>query len=201
MQYVSLQRKIEGVTADLTRRLQPGGESELPSLARKRTRQQPMLDLSRQRQRNRALSPFKEIGVPAVRNDHVRQEVRRQSHVGHRLLNREVVQPQLQNTDRFTAAGHRREQPSASILDHHLDGLSGQRPPLRRPNQRHPLRSLLPLQPQCPLPARVAKSDQRPPTEVGDQETDLAGADRFRQRGGEHVDRRDRWGRLDRRQQ
>ena len=84
-----------------------------------------MLDLRRQRQRYRALSPLEEIGVPAVRNHHVRQEVRRQSHIGHRLLNREVLQPQLQNTDRFTAAGHRREQASAAILDDHLDGLGG----------------------------------------------------------------------------
>jgi hypothetical protein len=47
----------------------------------------------------------------------------------------------------------------------------------------------------------VAQSNQRLPTEVGDQEADLAGIDRFRQRGGEHIDRRDRRGRLDRRQQ
>jgi hypothetical protein len=79
VQGVSVQRKIEGVTADLARRLQPGGESELPGLARKGTGQQPMLDLRRQRQRYRALSPLEEIGVPAVRYDHVRQEVRRQS--------------------------------------------------------------------------------------------------------------------------
>jgi hypothetical protein len=47
----------------------------------------------------------------------------------------------------------------------------------------------------------VAQSDQRPPAEVGDQEADLAGIDRLRQRVGEHIDRRDRRRRLDRRQQ
>src|SRR5207247_5640958 len=52
-----------------------------------------------------------------------------------------------------------------------------------------------------PPPARVAQPDQRPPTEVGDQEADLAGADRFGQRGGQYIDRRDRRSRLDRRQQ
>jgi hypothetical protein len=36
MQRVPLQRKVEGVTADLTRRLQPGRERELPRLAGKR---------------------------------------------------------------------------------------------------------------------------------------------------------------------
>src|SRR5215208_4732052 len=150
MQCVSLERKIEGVTADLTRWLQPGGEGELPGLARKGTRQQTMLDLRRQRQRNRALSPLEEIGVPAVRNDHVRQEVRRQSHIGHRPLKREVLQPQLQNTDRFTAAGYRREQASSTMLAEHLDGLGGQRSPVRRPDHRHPLRRLLSLQPEWP---------------------------------------------------
>ena len=160
-----------------------------------------MLDLRRQRQRNRALSPLEEICVPAVRNHDVRQEVRRQSHIGHSLPNRKVLQPQLENTDRFAAARHRREQTSAAIVADHLDGLGGQRSPVRRPNQRHPLRGLLPLRPQFPFSARVAQSDQRPPTEVGDQEADFAGADRLRQRAGERIDRRNRRGRLDRRQQ
>src|SRR6266498_3172413 len=156
MQCVSLQRKIEGVAAYLTRRLQPGGDGELAGLARKGSRQQSMLDLRRQRQRYRALSPLEEIGVPAVRNDHVSQEMRRQSHVGHRPLNREVLQPQLQNANRFTAAGYRREQPSAAILRDHLDGLRGERPAVRRPGQWHTLRSLPPLQTQWPYPAGVA---------------------------------------------
>jgi hypothetical protein len=134
MQRVPLQRKIESVAADLTRRLQPGGERELPGLAGKGTRQQPMLDLRRQRQRYRPLPPLEEVGVAAVRNHHVRQEVRRQSHIGHRLLTREVLQPQLQNTDRLAAAGHRREQASTAVLDDHLDRLGCQRPSVRRPN-------------------------------------------------------------------
>ena len=160
-----------------------------------------MLDLCRQRQRNRALSPLEKIGVPTVRNDHIGQEMRRKSNIGHRLLNRDVLQPQLQNTDCFTAAGHGRKQPSTAMLDDHLDGLAGQRPPVRRPNQRYPLRGLPPLQPQHSLPARVAESNQRPPTEVRDQEADLAGTERVRQRRRHHIDRGDRRGRLDRRQQ
>jgi hypothetical protein len=166
MQCVSLQRKIEGVTADLTRGLQPSGESELPRLARKSSRQQPMLDLCRQGQRNRALSPFEEIGVPAVRNHDVCQEVRSQSDIGDRLLKGEVVQPQLQDADRLAAAGHRREQASTAILDDHLDRLGGQGPPVRRPSQWHAFRGFLPLQPQRPGPARAAQSDQRIPTEA-----------------------------------
>jgi hypothetical protein len=54
--------------------------------------------------------------------------VRGQSDIGDRLLDREVVQPQLQNADRLTPAGHRREHASAAILDDHLDGLGGERP-------------------------------------------------------------------------
>jgi len=47
----------------------------------------------------------------------------------------------------------------------------------------------------------VTEPDQRPPAEIGDEEADLAGADRRRQLGSEHVDRSDRRSRLDRRQQ
>jgi hypothetical protein len=47
----------------------------------------------------------------------------------------------------------------------------------------------------------VAEPDQRLSTEVSDQEADLAGIDRLRQRGGENINRRDRRGRLDRPQQ
>src|SRR5207248_8376471 len=99
--------------------------------------------------------------------------MRRLSDIGHRLLSREVIQQELQHADRFTTAGHRREQPSAAILADHLDGLSSKRPPLWRPNQWHAFRSLLPL--QAPFPAGVAESNQRLPAEVGDQEADLAG--------------------------
>src|SRR6478752_8209403 len=104
MERVSVERKIEGVTADLTRRLQPGRKCELPGLAREGSGQQPMLDLSRQGQRNRALSPLEEIGVAAVCNHDVRQEVRCLSDIGHRLFRWEIIQQELQNADRFTAA-------------------------------------------------------------------------------------------------
>ena len=115
------------------------------------------------------------------------QEVGRLRHIRHRLLSGEVLEHELQNADSFTAAGHRREQRSAAILVDHLDCLGGERPAVRRPDQGHALRSLLPL--QTPFPAGVAQSDQRLPAEVGDQEADLAGIDRLRQRAGEHIGR------------
>jgi len=70
---------------------------------------------------------------------------------------------------------------------------------VRRSDQWNALRSLLPL--QAPFPAGVAQSNQRLPTEVGDQKADLASIDRLRQRAGEHIGRRHRRGGLDRRQQ
>jgi hypothetical protein len=153
MEGVSIQGEVEGVTSDLTRRLQPGGERELPGLAGERARQQPMLDLGRERQRNRALSPFEEVGVAAISDHHVCQEMCRQSDVGHRLRSRQSLQRQLQDPDCFTAAGHRREQPRAPILDHHFNRLGGQRPAVRRPDERHPLRGLpSPANEAPPLP-------------------------------------------------
>src|SRR3954452_11594267 len=98
MQGVSIQREVEGVTAAFTRWLQPGGEGELPGLTRERTRQQPMLNLGRERQRDRPLAPFEEVGVPAISDDHVRQEVRRLCNVGHRLRSRRTLERQLQDT-------------------------------------------------------------------------------------------------------
>jgi hypothetical protein len=53
--------------------------------------------------------------------------------VGHRLANRELLKPQLQNTDRLTSARHRREQASAAGLSDHLDGLGGQGLPCGAP--------------------------------------------------------------------
>jgi hypothetical protein len=47
----------------------------------------------------------------------------------------------------------------------------------------------------------VAQSDQRPPTEVGDQEADLADTIASASAAAEHIDRPDRRRRLDRRQQ
>jgi hypothetical protein len=47
----------------------------------------------------------------------------------------------------------------------------------------------------------MAQSNQRPPAEIGDQKADLPSADRFGQRSGEHIDRRDQRGGLDRGEQ
>jgi len=162
MQRAALEREVERVT-DLARRLQPGCERELPGLARKSTGQQSMLNLCCQRQENRTLSPLEEIGVAAIRNHDVREEVRRQSHVGHRLGDRVLLEPQLQYADRFAATRHRREHASALVLDDHLDRLGGQRPPMRRPRRRYPLRSLLPRRAEYAFRAGVTQSDQRRP--------------------------------------
>ena len=160
MQRVALERKVECVTADLARRLQPGRERELPRFAGERTRQQPMLDLCGKRQRNRPLPPLEEVGVAAVRDHNVCEEMPGERDICHGLLRWEIVQPQLEDADRFAAAGHRREQASAVVLGDHLDGLTRQGPSVRRPEQWHTLGSLLALQPQDAGSARVAQSDQ-----------------------------------------
>jgi hypothetical protein len=87
-----------------------------------------MLDLAANDSGTERCPPLERIGVAAVRNHHVGQEVRRQSDIRHRLLNWEVLEAQLQHADRLTAAGHRRKHASAAVLRDHLDGLGGQRP-------------------------------------------------------------------------
>ena len=75
VQRVALERKVERVTADFPRRLQPGRERELARLAGEGARQQPMLDFRRKRQRNRALTPLEQVRVAAVRDHNVSEEV------------------------------------------------------------------------------------------------------------------------------
>ena len=98
--------------------------------------------------------------------------MRRLSDIGHRLFSREVIQQELQNADRFTAARHRSEQPSASLLVDHLDDLGGKRAAVRRPDECHVLRGLLPLQApfppawprrisDCPLKSAIKKLTSR----------------------------------------
>ena len=157
-----------------------------------------MLDLRGKRQRNRALTPLEEVRVAAVRDHNVSEEVAGERDVCHRLLHWEIVQAQFEYANSFAAASHRREEASAAVLGDHLHGLSRQRHPVRRPEERYALRSLLPLQPQRARSTRVAQSNQRAPTEVGNQEADLPSTDRLRQRCREHIDRRDRRSGLDR---
>ena len=82
VQQAPLQREVEGVAADVAGGFQPPRERELAGLARVRARQQAVLDLGGQRQGNRALAPFEQVGEPAVGDDDVRQRVRRERDLG-----------------------------------------------------------------------------------------------------------------------
>jgi hypothetical protein len=77
VQRVALQGEVERVFAHIAGRFQPGCERELARLACVGPGQQAMLDLGSQRQRNRALAPGEEVGEPTIRDDEVRQRVRR----------------------------------------------------------------------------------------------------------------------------
>ena len=108
MQRVALQSEVEGVTADVAGGLEPGRERELTGLARVRARQQPMLDLGRQRQRNRALAPRKKVGEPTIGDDDIRKRVRGKRNIGQRPLVRFPGKAYLEHTDGFPAVGHGR---------------------------------------------------------------------------------------------
>ena len=86
VQGVALQGEVERVAADVAGGFQPRRERELPRLARVGARQQAMLDLGRQRERDRALAPGEEVGEATVGDDDVRQRVRGERDVGDGLL-------------------------------------------------------------------------------------------------------------------
>ena len=62
---------LMAATADLPGGLEPSGQCELVRLAGEGRRQQPALDLGRERQRDGALAPLEEVGVTPVGDHHV----------------------------------------------------------------------------------------------------------------------------------
>src|SRR3954447_21313498 len=61
--------------------------------------EQPVLDLGRERQADRALAPLEEVGEPPVGDDHVRECVRGQCDVRQRLLIGELRNAQLEHAE------------------------------------------------------------------------------------------------------
>ena len=90
MQRVAIHREVEGVAADVAGGLEPRGEGELPRLAGVGARQQAMLDLGGQRERNGALSPLEQVGEAMVGDHDVGERVRGECDVGERRLVRRV---------------------------------------------------------------------------------------------------------------
>ena len=192
MQGVAFDREVERVSGDVARGFQPSRERELPGLARVRAGQQPMLDLGGERQADRALAPFEEVGEAAVRDDDVRERVRGQCDVRQRLLVGKLRKAQLQNADGLPAVGHRREQTDTVSIGLDLERLAGQRAAMRASHQGDALRRLAPLGSAGRRAAGVAQSNERLPAEVRDEKGNLRGAERVREALGEHIGRRDR---------
>ena len=201
MQRVAIQREVERVAAHLAGRLQPAGERELVGLAGEGRREQPPLDLRRERHRHRPLAPFEQVGVPAVGDHHVRQLVRGELHVLHGDPSRLERQHELQYADRLAAARDRREHARVISLPQQHRALPRERRAIGRALQRHPPRGLLAARSGLLRRRGVAQAVQRPPAEVGDQKAHLAGVEHLQQRGGQRVDHPDGRGRLRARQQ
>jgi len=201
VQRVAVQREVERVAADLTGRLQPAGQRELVRLAGERSGEEPPLDLRRERERNGPLAPLEQVGVPAVRNDHVGELVGGELHVleGDRL--RLEGEKELEHADRLPAAGHRRDDARVVALRQDDRSLCSERLAIGRPVQRNAPRGL--LAPRSGLVRRrgVAQAVQRAAAEVRDQEAHVAGAEHLEQRGAHRVDDADGRGRLRPRQQ
>ena len=201
MQRVALQSEVEGVTADVAGGFQPGRERELTGLARVGARQQPMLDLGRERQRNRALAPRKEVGEPAVGDDDIRKRVRGKRNIGHRPLVRFPGKAYLEHTDGFPAVGYGREHANSAGAVFDLDRLRDKRAAVRSSRQKHPLGGLPTLRPLGRLTAGVAEPDQRVAAEIRDEEGNLARTQCLHQALAEHVGGSDRGRVLDGRKQ
>ena len=201
VQDVTGQAVVEGVAADRRRRLQPGRQGEGPGLAGERGGQQPALDLRGQGERGAALPPLEEVGVPPVGDHDERQDVRDPGDLRehHRVgLGR---QGQLQQPERLTPLGHRREDhplaaagavPAPGSRRDDLDRLGAQRLLGGAAVQRQGDRPFVVVEPRDALVAgqytalhrlirrRVGEADQPSPGHVRDQEQRRRGA----QRGG-----------------
>ena len=192
VQHAPLQREVEGVAADVARRFQPARERELASLAGVRARQQAVLDLGGERERNRALAPLEEVGEPAVGDDDVRQGVRGGRDLGQHLFVRRLAEQKFEHADGFSAVGHRREHAGPVRAGFEHDRLGGQRAPGRASHQRHPLGGLVALRARGCAAAGVAEPDERVAAEVGDEERHLAGAQLARKALAEDIGRGER---------
>jgi hypothetical protein len=123
LQRITVEAVVEGVSADGAGWFEPAGDRELPRLTGVGARQQPPLDLRGQCEVRRALTPFEQIGVPAVRDDDVGEGVRGRRDIGHDLLVRDLRQGQLEQPDGLATIGHRHGQQRTVDGRAHVDPL------------------------------------------------------------------------------
>ena len=213
VQDVPGQTEVEGVPGDAGCRLQPARQPESPRLAGLRPGKQSMLDLRRQAQRARALTPLVQVGVPPVGDHHEGEQVCELSHLRHRLAFGFGREQELQETDHLAAFRDRGEHPplvgmsglgvlSAWRKDLHLlrphglflrPSVEGQH---RRPfldvaafthRQRH-----LACAPLLRRKGYVRQTDQPTSRKIGDEKGHRRGAERQPERTRHRLDRLDR---------
>ena len=118
------------------------GQRELTRFAGIGRRKQAMLDLSGQRQWDRALPPLKQIRETAVGNNDICERVRGQRNVSEALLVWLVSQQEFQHTDGFPAVGHWSEHPPTAALFVNADCLGSEHLTMRTRVQGHRLSDL-----------------------------------------------------------
>jgi hypothetical protein len=110
-----------------------------------------------------------------------------------------LVEPQLEDADRFATTGHWRVDTRGTLFSADLHLLLGQRAPVRSSGHWN---CLGPLATEGAAAAfHMAQADERLTAEVGDQEADVARLDHVRQCGADHLGGRDRRRCLDSRKQ
>ncbi len=117
-----------------------------------------MLDLGGERERDRALAPFEEVGEPAVGDDDVGESVRGERDVGQRRLICGLRKAELEHADGLATIGHRSEQAGTVGAALDLDRLTGKRAAMRAFVQRHALGGLPPLSAPRPLHCRRGRA-------------------------------------------
>jgi hypothetical protein len=151
-----------------------------------------MLDLGRQRERHRALTPLEQVGVAAVGDDHVGERVSGERDVGQRLVVGRLREPQLKHADRFTTVGHRSENRNARRAVDDLDVLAGEHTAVGAVGQPHALGGLEAVGPRDGAVAVMAETDERLPAVVRDEKRDRGRAEQVRKALPDHVNGRDR---------
>lgn len=190
------QAVVEGVPADVARRLHRAADRELPGLAGQRRRQQAALDPGRQRERLAPLAPLEQVGEARVDDHHVAQRVRGRGDVADRGGVRLRRQEHLQHADHVAPLGDRGEHPGPPVVPVDLDLLRPHHLLVRGPGQRHRLGRVGSPRPRRSVAPVVTEPDQGGAVEGEDEEGDLLGGQPVTQLGREHVHGRDRRRRL-----
>ena len=141
----------------------------------------------------RALTPFEQIGVPAVRDDDVGERVRGRRDIGHDLLVWDLRQGQLEQPDGLATIGHRHGQQRTVDGRAHVDPLGAQHLLVHRAGQLHRLSILSAIElDRSHARGKLAETDDGTAAEISDEETHCPCSHHGRQLVRDHLDRLDR---------